>query len=305
MRLPKISLLRTGALVPAALALTLAACGKPEPPKIGFAPYDKSHQSKMDLAQVDYKYPIAAAELAKITPDYLAKLDQEQLDQLYARLTAGPIPDGPFDGRILLPRGESGKFRLSEIVGGFTGTALHLKGLVIEEVGETLWRGKVFFRDERVLRNRIEDLSLLKKAGLVEGEPKKMSYGGKETWLLFPAKLYCGQSLLDARRESVIIDYFFSDEIAGYQEKPDYLAGRRGLRVRDEIRMIRPGFYLGRAYLDRGFALNFTLHDRTTDDKAREDFVKTGRCRKNAGQGHKRGRSRPRLPDRCVLAGWQ
>lgn len=285
MRLPKISLLRTGALVPAAIALTLAACSEPEPPKIGFAPYDKSHQSKMDLAQVDYKYPIATAELAKITPDYLAKLDQEQLDQLYARLTAGPIPDGAFDGRILLPRGESGKFRLSEIVGGFAGTALHLKGLVIEEVGETLWRGKVFFRDERVLRNRIEDLSLLKKAGLVEGEPKKMNYGGKETWLLFPAKLYCGQSLLDARRESIIIDYFFSDEIAGYQEKPDYLAGRRGLRVRDEIRMIRPGFYLGRAYLDRGFALNFTLHDRTTDDKAREDFVKTGKVQEECWPG--------------------
>jgi hypothetical protein len=156
---------------------------------------------------------------------------------------------------------------------------------VIEDVGETLWRGKVFFRDERVLRNRIEDLSLLKKAGLVEGEPKKMSYGGKETWLLFPAKLYCGQSLLDARRESIIIDYFFSDEIAGYQEKPDYLAGRRGLRVRDEIRMIRPGFYLGRAYLDRGFALNFTLYDKATDDKAREDFVNTGKVQEECWPG--------------------
>jgi hypothetical protein len=103
-------------------------CSKPEPPKIGFAPYDKSHQSKMDLAQVDYKYPIAPAELARVTPEYLAKLDQEQLDQLYARLTAGPIPDGAFDGRILLPRGESGKFRLSEIVGGFTGTRAASQG---------------------------------------------------------------------------------------------------------------------------------------------------------------------------------
>jgi len=85
---------------------------------------------------------------------------------------------------------------------------------------------------------------------------------GKDTWLLFPAKLYCGQSLLDARRESVIIDYFFSDEIPGYQERPDYLAGRRGLRVRDEIRMVRPGFYLGRAYMDKVFLLNFTLFNK-------------------------------------------
>jgi hypothetical protein len=44
------------------------------------------------------------AELAKITPDYLATLDEEQIDQIYGRLTAGPIPDGAFEGRILLPR---------------------------------------------------------------------------------------------------------------------------------------------------------------------------------------------------------
>lgn len=282
MRLPTFSL-RTGLIIFAAIAL--AACSKQEPPNISFAPYGKDYQSKMDLAQVDHKFPIAPAELAKITPDYLATLEQEQLDQIYARLAAGPIPDGAFDGRILLPRGGSGKFRLSEIVGGFTGTALHLKGLVIEEIGETLWRGKVFFREERVLRNRIEDLTLLKKMGLVEGEPKKMTYQGKETWLLFPAKLYCGQSLLDARRESVIIDYFFTDEIPGYQESPDYLAGRRGLKVRDEIRMIRPGLYLGRAYLDRGFALNFTLYDRVVDEQARAEFVKTGKVQEDCWAG--------------------
>jgi len=283
MGLPHTFLRRTALIALASLAL--ASCSKPEPPNISFAPYAKGYQTKMDLAQVDYRYPIATAELAKITPDYLATLDEEQINQIYARLTAGPIPDGAFEGRILLPRGSSGKFRLSELVGGFAGTALHLKGLVVEEVGEILWRGKVFFRDERVLRNRIEDLSLLKKAGLVDGEPKKMSYGGKETWLLFPAKLYCGQSLLDSRRESIIIDYLFTDEIAGYQEKPDYLAGRRGLKVRDEIRMIRPGFYLGRAYLDRGFALNFTLYDKATDERARENFVNTGQVQEDCWPG--------------------
>lgn len=273
-----------GILAIAGLAF-LGGCSKPEPPNIAFAPYSKDYHSKMSLAQVDYKYPIPAAELAKITPDYLAKLDQEQLDQIYARLPAGPIPDGAFEGRILLPRGESGKFRLSEIVGGFTGLGLHLKGLLLEEVGETLWRGKVFFRDERVLRNRIEDLSILKKAGLVDGDPKKMQYAGKETWLLFPAKLYCGQSLLDARRESIIIDYFFSDEITGYQEKPDFLAGRRGLKVRDEIRMIRPGLYLGRAYLDRAFALNFTLYDQATDERSREAFVNGTKAQEDCWPG--------------------
>ena len=258
---------------------------RPSPPDIKFAPYTREFRSKMDLAQVEYKYPLAPADLAKITPENLAALDQEQIDQIYARLTAGPIPDGAFDGKILLPRGSSGKFRMAEIAGGFGGLALHLKGLAVEDMGETLWRGKVFFRDERVLRNRIEDLSVLKKMGLVEGEPKKMSVGGKETWLLFPAKLYCGQSLFDSRRESVIIDYFFTDEIKGYQEKPDFLAGRRGLRVRDEIRMVRPGFYLGRAYLDKVFGLNFTLYNKEIAERDGAAFLKTGQVKEDCWMG--------------------
>lgn len=275
------------AVVVLCAAAGLVACGpeKTAQPNIPFAPYDKSYASKPDLAQVDHAFPIPTAEIARITPDYLATLDQEQLDQIYARLTAGPIPDGAFDGRILLPKGGSGKFRLAEVVGGFAGKALELKGLLLEDVGETLWRGKVFYRDARVLRNRIEDLELLRKAGLVKGEPQKMNFNGKETWLLFPAKLYCGQSLLDARRESIIIDYFFTDEISGYQEYPDFLAGRRGLRVRDEIRMIRPGLYLGRAYLDKGFALNFTLYNKAMDEQGREAFIKTGQAQEDCWPG--------------------
>ena len=120
-------------------ALGLAACSKDVPqPNIAYAPWDKAYASKQDLAQVDYAHPLSTAEVARITPEWLATLDQEQIDQIYARLTAGPIPDGAFDGKILLPRGGTGKFRLSEIVGGFTGMGLHLKNLVLEDVGKTL-----------------------------------------------------------------------------------------------------------------------------------------------------------------------
>lgn len=264
----------------------LAGCERrPDPPQIAFAPYGSEHQAKPDLAQVEYKFPLGTADLAKITPANLAGLDQEQIDQIYARLAAGPIPDGAYDGKILLPRGSSGEFRASEIVGGLAGWVVHLKGLKLETVGEHLWRGKVFYRDERVLRNRIEDIGVLKKLGLVEGDPKKMKVGDQETWLLFPAKLYCGQSLLDARRESVIIDYFFSDDIPGYQENPDYVAGRRGLKVRDEIRMVRPGFYLGRAYLDRVFALNFTLYNKAVAERDGPAFAKTGQVAEDCWAG--------------------
>ncbi|HSQ06013.1 MAG TPA: hypothetical protein VLN59_18395, partial [Burkholderiales bacterium] len=258
---------------------------KVKAPEIHFAPYGKEYQSKMDFAQLEYRFPLTSEELARITPENLAALDQEQIDQIYARLTAGPIPDGPYDGGVLFPRGTSGKFRIAEIAGGLAEYALQLKGLQLENLGETLWKGKMFYRNERVLRNRIDDLAILKQMGIVEGEPKKATLNGKETWLLFPAKLYCGQSFLDSRRESIIIDYFFTDEVPGYQEKPDFLAGRRGLRVRDEIRMVRPGFYLGRAYLDRVFLLNFTLYNKGVADRDGDAYLKTGQVNQDCWTG--------------------
>lgn len=264
------------ALAPALVLSLLAGCGGEDPPEIPFAKYSADHQSKPDFAQLEYQYPLSVEDLARITPENLAVLDQERLDQIYARLSAGPIPDGAFEGGIILTSGESGKLRAGEIVGGLAGYVLHLKGVAVDKVGESLWQGKVFYRDERVLRNRIEDLKSFEVLGLVEGEPQKIKVGRKDAWLLFPAKLYCGQSLIDSRRESIIIDYAFTDEIDGYQEKPDFLAGRRGLKVRDEIRMIRPGFYLGRAYMDRVFVLNFTLYNKEIAERDGPAFMKAG-----------------------------
>jgi hypothetical protein len=70
----------------------------------------------------------------------------------------------------------------------------------------------------------------------------------------------------------VIIDYSFTDELPGYRAEPDSLGGRDGLRIRDEIRMVRPGFYLGRAYLNRIFGLNFTLYNAQQADAGAADF---------------------------------
>ena len=137
-----------------------------------------------------------------------------------------------------------------------------------KSLGRLLWKGKVFYRDQRLLRNRIEDLAILAPitGGNTDGI-EKLTVNGRDTFLLFPARLYCGQSLLDGRRESVIIDYAFTDELPGYRESPDALGGRNGVRIRDEIRMVRPGFYLGRAYLKGVFGLNFTLINRDADPR--------------------------------------
>ena len=161
----------------------------------------------------------------------------------------------------------------------------------------------MFYRDDRLLRNRIEDLALLKP--IIEGDLstiEKIKVDGKDQWLLFPAKLYCGQSLLDSRRESIIIDYFFTDEIPGYRQKPDFLAGRNGLAVRDEIRMVRPGFYLGRAYVGKVFLLNFTLYNKAIAERDGPGFAQTARSPRTAGRARRRARS-SRPSDAMACAG--
>ena len=274
------------ALLSLVTCLALVGCEEKPPDGIKFAPYAAGYASKPDFAQVEHDLPLAPADLAQLTPGALKTYDQEQIDQIYARLTAGPIPDGAYEGDLFFPKGITGKKRFREIVGGLSGLVVGLGTVKLELVGEHLWRGKVFYRDERVLRNRIEDTKLLKP--LIDGDPstiQKITVNGKDQWLLFPARLYCGQSLLDSRRESVIIDYFYTDEIPGYREGPDFLAGRRGLQVRDEIRMVRPGFYLGRAYLGKIFLLNFTLYNKEVDTRDGGAFLKTGQVAEDCWPG--------------------
>jgi hypothetical protein len=222
----------------------------------------------IDFARLEWTTPLGTAERARLTPRNVAGLTQEQVDQLYARLTAGPIPDAVFDGALFFPRGAK-RTRFAEVIGGgmeggLKGKAAEIGITKLDVLGERLWRGKVFDRETRVLRNRITNLKSLDL--LLDKSDEQQLDGLKDArlgqYLLFPAKLYCGQSLLDARRESIIIDYAYTDDLPGYLEELDRLVGRKGLRIRDEIRMVRPGFYLGRAYLDRVFVLDFTLYNK-------------------------------------------
>lgn len=255
-------------------------------PDIKFAKAGTEYASKPDFAQVEHLYPLAPAELQKLTPKNIANYSQEEVDQIYARLAAGPIPDGAFDGGLFFPKNAKGDRRIAEIIGGLPGLAVELEAQKLEIVGRHLWRGKVFYNKERLLRNRIEDLALLKP--IIDGDlstiPTIEVHGAKQ-WLMFPARLYCGQSLLDSRRESIIIDYAFTDELPGYRRRPDYLAGRDGFQIRDEIRMVRPGFYLGRAYAGKTFLLNFVLYNEAVAQRDGKQFLQTGQIAEDCWTG--------------------
>jgi hypothetical protein len=236
---------------------------------------------RIDFARVEAEFPLSRADLLKLTPDEIATLSQEQIDQIYGRLTAGPIPDGPYLGEFFLARGEDERARIEEIVGGLRGRVAGAAVSLLETIGNDLWRGKVFYRDQRIARTMIRDRSAIRD---LVGDPATVmtttipdeSWLGRlfnrQAWLLFPAKVHCGQSLLDARRESIVIDHNYNDEVEGYRASPDSLAGRGGLRIRDEIRMIRPGFYLGRIYANRLFLANFTLYNPTVADPSEDAF---------------------------------
>ncbi|HWM90930.1 MAG TPA: hypothetical protein VN493_09200 [Thermoanaerobaculia bacterium] len=261
----------------AALPLLAACATTPPRPDIPFAKYGKGYASKPDLARVERNHPLTPDQRLSLTPANLATLTQEELDQVYARLTAGPIPDGPHQGTVIFADG-GGLRRLKEILGGVKGFGADLGVNKLDRVAEMLWRGKVFYRDEMELRNQITHRRALGR--LFKADVSAMrteTIDGRKVALLFPAKLYCGQSLLDSRRESVIIDYAFGNEIDGYLPAFDYVAGPTGLQIRDEIRMVRPGLYLGRAYIGKIFLLNFTLYN--------EDAAKAGITREDCRPG--------------------
>jgi len=316
------------------LALTMVVIGVllfgtqeywyPQRPNIPFAslkdtalkdPDNPLKEFRVDMARVEQEFPLTRAHLASLTPEQVRALSQEELDQLYGRLTTGPIPDGPFWGDLVFPRTDSANetnttelqlamqrlkgvvttfvpfvdadapTRMEDALGGVKGRLTDAKIKLLQKVSRAVWKGKIFYRDQRILRNFTENtiVDAIIKADDREAVEKTeiprvglLSYFSPVTTvnLLFPAKLLCGQSLVDGRRESIIIDYAFNDEVPGYQKNPDGLVGRNGLRVREELRMIRPGFYLGRAYMHRILVVNFTLYNPKEAEAGLDAFTK-------------------------------
>jgi hypothetical protein len=237
------------------LAALVSACASANPLTIRFAP------EGTDAARLRAEFALSETERAALTPENLRTLSQQQVDQIYMRLSAGTIPDGPFRGDLFYPRDRVGRAQLRDLPDPAPRLLAHVATLHVERLGRALWRGKVFFRSEGLLRNRIEDLALLRPIIPDADSIPRLTFDGASTWLLFPARVSCGESRLDATRRSIVIDYSVAPQLPGYREIPDKLAGPDGLNIRDEVRIIRPGFYLGRAYFGERFALNFTLFD--------------------------------------------
>lgn len=201
---------------------------------------------------------------------------QELIDRVYAQLTSGPIPTGFYNGTIVFAKSDSTAL-MQRFVAALGMPALNSD--FVKTIGESLWKGKVFKPDplakdgvpSAILGNKmpVTDLQKFLKAVRVANPDSVIAQANVTNEWRFPAKVYCGQSLLDSRRESIIIDYAHSETVKDpdtdaasqikYAEAIDKIADRNNFQIRDEVRMVKPGMYLGRAYLGRVFVLNFIL----------------------------------------------
>ena len=203
---------------------------------IEFATFD-THE-KPDFARVERDFPLSTVELDKLTPDKLQAYTQAQIDQLYARLSAGPIPDDVYDAELFFPTDMQAGERFTDIAGALP----------------------EYPKDPSVLKSPVDaDLILI----------PIITMHAKERHTL-PARLRCGASLLDSRRESIVVEY---PPILGYRNQPKQFAS---LRLHDELRMLRPGLYLGRAYAGEVLLFNFTLYNADVARRDGKAFVKTG-----------------------------
>jgi len=111
--------------------------------------------------------------------------------------------------------------------GGADGTAIIAPGTVFSQeiaslINHFAWQGKVFDPTSGTLKNRI------------------LAFGLEA----IIAKVYKGASWLDGK-ECIVLDYSETSLVAD--------------RIRDEIRLIGPGFYLGKVYLGKERLIDFCL----------------------------------------------
>jgi hypothetical protein len=134
----------------------------------------------------------------------LLEMSEHELDELFSRSPAGPVPDGEYDGTaIAAPDTE------------FAEVAAKLAHLLA-------WRGKVFDAERGVLRNRVTPFDLH----------------------AIVATVYRGESWFD-QKECIVLDYSETSLIAHW--------------IRDEIREVADGLYLGLVFWQRTRILYFAL----------------------------------------------
>ena len=134
----------------------------------------------------------------------LLKMSQAELDDLFMKSPAGPIPDGSAKGTAIIAPGTVFTKEIAELISLFA------------------WQGKTFDAKRGVLTNRISILG----------------------FNAILAEVYKGESWLD-HKECIVLDYSKTSLVAKW--------------IRDEIREVAPGIYLGVVYWGKKKLIHFAL----------------------------------------------
>ena len=219
------------------------------------------YREKPDFAALESNPETRVPEqaLKALMPADLEALDQECIDRVYASLASGPIPAlGPlYEGHAFSPDGGGFKALLEQLIptSGVKAVLGRMMEWSLGEVQRSLVGAMIFSRIPGGDKDHPQY-----KANTV-----RTSRVLKRTETIFPARVYCGQSLIDSRRESIVIDPAYADDFSDFKKGTDEVPGRKGLNLREEIRMVRPGFYLGRVYGARVYLMSFSLYNAKED----------------------------------------
>jgi len=213
----------------------------------------------------------ALADTRQLTPADVLQLDQPGLDAAYAAAAPGPIPDGTYAAMPFVPPPRANADVTADLIARLPDDASNLPVAQVRAAAAALWRTRVFDRNQHLVRAR-----------------------GDGSGLMYPGRVECAPSIADPGGAAILIDYTASEHLPGYHEIPDAVTGRGGLRLREEMRALRPGLYLGRAYSGDTLVLNFVLYDdsnpraeRSAGTAMNESFWTAAGC----SEGPRRDRS--------------
>ncbi len=131
-------------------------------------------------------------------------MSQAQLDDVFTSSAMGELPDGDAEGTAIVAPGTD------------------IEGPILLLVRTLAWQGKVFYRPQGYLFNKVGPLG----------------------FHLVKARVYVAPSWFDTR-PAIILDYSKTSLIAH--------------KVRDEIREVSPGTFLGIVYYGAAKTINFVL----------------------------------------------
>lgn len=242
---------------------------------------ENTYSQKASFAEIERLAPLNRGAYALIEPKDLRSLSMEEFNQIYARLSSGPMPLGDYAAYVMQkpPLYQVIKKRLLKQAMGFGQFASLGRQVCGQEVDDCLfefiWKGKRFSAKDDMDQIKSQSLFNLVSSGFKISlipdflKSKKVDEAidftegliDKASLTFFPMHTYCGVSQVDTRRESIIVDGAFGDDfgLPSYIAARDEIVTRKRLNISEEYRMLRPGLYIGKVYANKIFLFNVVL----------------------------------------------